>query len=475
MKPLRFVLACAVLLICSTAFAGGFLIYEHGARATGMADARTALADDVNALYFNPAAITELEGVHLQLGVTGIIPFTSYTPSIPDEYRTYTQFATGDVIEIREDGAPEYATDAKVKAYSPIHLYASYKIPADIGLSVGLGVNNPFGLGTFWPGDFAGRFIGSETEIQTFFTQPVVAFDIAEVAGFKDTFKLSIAAGYNFVYGTAKLTKHIDLRVAEMLSPVVGPEGLMRMTGSAIGHGWNVALHGELPGWFSFGASIRSGVSLPFSGTAKFSFNDAAQQAIQTLNLNIPEETSGDVTIDLPLNMNFGVAFLGVEKLKIALDFYIAFFTSFDEIDLKFACLDEDPPCSTKQDPIQKHWGNAAQISLGAEYEVIDGLQLRAGYGMVFGLFDGEYADSPAPADTYDPSLPDGRRDLICFGVGYGMDWWKFDVGYMLAMWSGTKDNDVGGADSSGNPNGKANGDYDSTVHLIALSLSAMF
>jgi long-chain fatty acid transport protein len=469
MRRACLVVAGIFLLCAPLTRAGGFLIYEHSARATGMADARTALADDVNALFFNPAAITELDGLQLELGLTGIIPHVSYTAAkIVDPDRTYNRFIdpnNENPVQIN-DGMND--AKAKIRAYTPIHVYASYKIP-DIGLSLGLGVFNPFGMGTYWPGDFDGRFIGTESEMQTFFTQPVVALDLAELMGIKDIVKLSIAVGYDFVYGTARLSKHIDLRLAEMLPAaeiIRDPWGVMKMTGSAIGHGYNVALHAELPGWFSIGASFRSHVNLPFSGTAKFWFNAAGQQAIKTLSLVLPEETGGSVSIDLPRNMNFGVAFLGIKRLIIAVDFYIAFFSSFKEIDLHFDCADADPPCNAVSDPIPKNWSSSWQLSVGAEYEILDGLRVRAGYGTV---------SNPVPASTYDPSLPDGRRDLICFGAGYAKDWWKIDFGYMLAMWGGTKNNDIGGWDASGAPNGKANGDYNTITHLIAISLGAQF
>ncbi len=460
--------ACVFLLCAPLARAGGFLIYEHGARATGMADARTALADDVDALFFNPAAITELPGIQLELGLTGMIPFTSYTAAKNPPDRTYNRYYDPDgenPVSIN-DGMND--ADAKIKAYTPIHIYASYKIP-DIGLSVGLGVFNPFGMGTFWHGDFDGRFIGTESEMQTFFTQPVVAFDLAELIGIKDILKLSVAVGYDFVYGTARLSKHVDLRLAEILptaTAIRDPWGVMTMTGSATGHGWNVALHAELPDWFSIGASIRGHVKLPFSGTAKFWFNEAGREAVDALSIILPDETSGHVDIDLPMNMNFGVAFLGIDRLKIAVDFYIAFFSSFKEIDLHFDCVDDDPPCNAVSDPIRKDWHSSWELSLGAEYEVFDGFMVRAGYGTV---------SNPVPPSTFDPSLPDGRRDLICFGAGYAMDWWKVDIGYMLAMWGGTKDNDIGDGDATGALNGKANGDYRTIAHLIALSLGAMF
>ncbi len=467
MRRLAPILAIAISLTGGPVLAGGFQILEHGASSTGMANARTALADDVNALFFNPAAISELPGLQLQLGVTGILPYIHYEAAgNPEPARTYPSYDNGGYV-FSEVNDGQNSKDAKLRGFNPIHLYASYEIEST-GLTVGYGLNNPFGLGTYWPGDWDGRFIATETEIQTFFNQPTVSVDIAELAGFKEKTKLSVAAGYTFVYATARLAKKIDLRAAEApsLGEIEDPEGEMRMLGSAIGHGWNLALYAELPGWVSFGASIRGGIRLPFSGTARFTFDQAGQQAVEQLNLTIPDKTGGDIVIDLPVNMNFGVAFLGVDDLKIAFDVYAALFESYDELELKFACI-TDRTCSDTLDagPIPKNWGTAWQIALGAEYLIADMLAVRAGYGRVL---------SPVPEETYDPSLPDGRRDLFCLGAGYIGSWFKVDLGYMLAMWEGTKDNHVGEGDNN-NPEGKANGTYSTVTHILALSLSAWF
>jgi long-chain fatty acid transport protein len=127
-------------------------------------------------------------------------------------------------------------------------------------------------------------------------------------------------------------------------------------------------------------------------------------------------------------------------------------------------------------DPIVADWGTGWQLSLGVEYLLTEAWAVRVGYGTVF---------SPVPSHTYDPSLPDGRRDLICVGGGFRTDWFRVDLGYMLAIWEGEKDNDVGDFDdptkgpddwvNRGSPNGKANGRYETQAHLLALTLSANF
>ncbi len=491
MRRTILLLPAALLLFASTVAAGGFMIFEHGASGTGMAGARTAAAVEPNALFYNPAAISELPGFQFTLGTTGILPYTHYEPA-RDSDRMYISSEDGQRLEkpVVEDGT--HPTDAKIRGFSPIHLYATYNIEP-IGLTVGYGLNNPFGLGTYWPGDWDGRFINTESEMVTFVHQPTVAVDIARLAGFKEHLKLSVAVGYDLVHATALLARKIDLRAAEQMwiGPFQDAEGEMRMTGSAIGHGWNAALYAELPGWFSFGFSVRSGIRLPFSGTARFTFNDAGQLARERFeedifnNQVLPDETGGKVEIVLPWNLNLGIAYLGVENLRIEFDFYIGFFQSFDEIDLRFDCV-EKGTCSAleTQEPIPKDWGSSMQFALGAEYLLFDSLFLRAGYGL---------ATSAAPAHTYDPSLPDGLRSLICFGAGYKGSWWKVDLGYMLAIWEDTKDNLVGIGTPlneneslvdpdgnpvllvNGNPEGFANGTYSIESHLLALSLTGWF
>jgi long-chain fatty acid transport protein len=348
-----------------------------------------------------------------------------------------------------------------------VHLYASYRIDS-VPLSVGFGLNNPFGLGTYWPGDWDGRFIGTETEIQTFFSQPVVALDLATLMGFTDKLKLSVALGYNLVYGTARLSKKTDLRVGELFSrgELEAPEAELRMLGDAVGHGWNLALFAEIPGLVSAGLSVRSNVDMRFSGTARFVLDADARATVDMLGMSLPDETTGTVDIELPYNLNFGLAFLSIPDLVITGDVYVAFFSSYDELTLRFDCVEEGSCTdSLNAEPIETNWRSSWQLSLGAEYTLTPSWTLRAGAGMV---------TSPVPDETYDPALPDGLRTLVSAGFGYAASFWRVDVGYMLAWWEGEKDNRVGEGDEV-NPEGMANGTYSTVTHLLAVSMSAWF
>gem|GEM_PF-1103193 len=457
--------ALASLGLAPVARAGGFLIYEHGAVATGMADARTALADDLSALYFNPAAITELPGLQLELGVTGFLPYVSYRAARKTPDRTYLgRDAGGNLAQIPiNDGQND--AQAKLRGFAPFHLYASYNFEPQ-GVALGLGVNNPFGLGTYWPQEWDGRFITTESELATFFIQPTVALDIARWAGFRERLKLSVAAGYDLAYGSARLANRIDLRFFEAFYPDVrGAEGEARLRGDGLAHGFNLALYAEFPRIMALGISARSGTDLPISGPAEFFFNTAGERVRERMLSDIPSETKARFSLPLPWQLNLGLAFLGVERLKVAADLFFAFFETFDEICVTFDCQeDARRPCpSLTQPPQEKNYHTSWQWSLGAEYQAFERISARAGFAMSM---------SPVPAKTLSPDLPDGTQKNISLGAGYRSGRFKADLGYMLGLWSVTKDNDVGGFDSAGNPQGKANGTYTTVAHILALSVS---
>jgi long-chain fatty acid transport protein len=119
------------LFSCTLAFAGGYEIYEHGARAIGMAGAYTAIAEGPSAVFYNPAGITANAGLQIGLGTALIKPMGSFT------------------------SASGVKTDQESQLYYPSHLYATYQINEK--LTAGFGFFTPFGLGTDWPEDYTRR------------------------------------------------------------------------------------------------------------------------------------------------------------------------------------------------------------------------------------------------------------------------------------------------------------------------------
>src|SRR5436190_6299774 len=74
---------CSLLLLAlpTPLFALGFRIVDHDAEATARAGAFTASADNPSAIYYNPAAITQLDGLQLQLSAYTVGFESSFNPS----------------------------------------------------------------------------------------------------------------------------------------------------------------------------------------------------------------------------------------------------------------------------------------------------------------------------------------------------------------------------------------------------------
>ena len=67
--------AVLLLLFASSAWAGGFNIYEMGSRATALGGAFTATADDATAVFYNPAGLAwQPDGWQFSVNVSPISP-----------------------------------------------------------------------------------------------------------------------------------------------------------------------------------------------------------------------------------------------------------------------------------------------------------------------------------------------------------------------------------------------------------------
>src|SRR3954447_20179585 len=86
------VVAIALALWPGVALAGGFFVPEIGGRAVGMAGAMTAEAADPSTIFHNPAGLTALPGVQVQLSGDLVLP------DVANFRRPVTDPASGGVV-----------------------------------------------------------------------------------------------------------------------------------------------------------------------------------------------------------------------------------------------------------------------------------------------------------------------------------------------------------------------------------------
>jgi long-chain fatty acid transport protein len=360
------------LLLASQAFAGGFQLNEHGARAMAQGGAFVARATDGSAIYFNPAGLGFQTTGSVYLGVTTITPagtFTGPTQKNPAEKTTFIS-----------------------KTFTPINVAVTY--PVMDRLHVAIGVNNPFGLGTEWPQNWVGKFLTTRVDLQTFFITPTVAYRVND--------QLSVGAGFNYCTGSVLLERAVSVSSVALPEP---PRVSISM--HATGVGFNLGVMYKPTEDISVGASYRSSVKIDANGVASFAPNYVV--------LGLP---SGPVstTITLPSTAFIGVAYSPLKDLQLEADYQYIGWSTYDELDIQFKANN-----TTAVSP--KKYNNTYMIRVGGEY-TIDMLHFRAGY-----LFD----HSPVPTEYVEPLLPDADRNGYNVGVGYDVTSdFSVDVAYLF-------------------------------------------
>ncbi|TSA15630.1 hypothetical protein D4R75_14755 [bacterium] len=431
-------LVLVVLIVCgSTAFGGGYQINEHGARSLAMGGAFVAQASDGSAMFFNPAGLAFQKGFKVYLGTTVIMPSSTF-----------------------KAGSKE--TKMVDQTFTPINVYASYAF--DNGLTVGIGVYNPYGLGTEWPIDWDGRQMSVKTDLQTFYINPTVAYKFSD--------QLSIGVGVSYV--TGKVTLRQRVATFKQLTPIppspVPPpgdkDGTVDLDGTGNAINFNFGLLYKPTADLSIGASYRSLTKLEFEGNAKFTDMGGLAAPI-----NFFPGGTGKTALPMPSNIFFGIAYNITRDFTVEGDIQFVGWSAYDQLK-----LDMTPgptyPAAGITTPLQgpstsvKNWENAYLIRLGGEYRM-EKLALRAGF---------IYDKTPQPDAVVEPMLPDANRIEFTVGLGYEITKSvRADVAYQMISFADRDGKIAYSAAAKYYPVTSVTGTYSNSANLFAFNLGFNF
>jgi len=420
------VLFTALALSSSGLFASGFSIYEQGAKATAMAGAFIAQANDVSSVFFNPAGMAGQDGFQVGLGTTLIFPQFSFTGPTGVDKNLYTK--------------------AEAQTFTPTTFYATYGINDD--LAVGFGFFTLYGLGSKWSQDWVGRELATTSDVKTFTLNPSVAYKLMD--------NLSVSIGLDYVIGQVTLEKSAGY------VPAIGDYVESKLAADATGFGFNLGVKFNASDELAIGAVYRSEVSMDFSGDATFDFRSTTPQIDAGLRTLFPSTTKGTSTLTLPALMGVGVSYDFTKNLTAEFDWMQIAWSSYDKLTIKFA--DPVGPDQSKETIAERNYEDSYSLRFGMEYRVNDELALRMGY----------LRDNKAVPDTYlEPSLPEGDRNLFSLGAGYKMGAITVDAFYMALQPDDrtiTTSKVQYGSDPT--PTATFNGTYKGVANLFGLSLS---
>ena len=241
---LRTVPALLLAIFSGTASAAAFQLWEQNASGLGTAYAGSAaVADNASTVFFNPAGMTQLSGVQLSAGVTGVRP----------SYKFHDEGSTGPFLGTGGNGG-----DAGSWAAVP-NAYMSWQLMPDLFL--GFGISAPFGLATEYDNpNWVGRLQAVKSEIKTVNFNPSVAYRVND--------KLSLGFGVNY--------QTLD---AELTSAVPGAAQYSRLKGDDAAWGWNAGALFTLSPAMRVGVSYRSALNYTLKGDASTAVSTTSVQA----------------------------------------------------------------------------------------------------------------------------------------------------------------------------------------------------
>ncbi|ACF13132.1 membrane protein involved in aromatic hydrocarbon degradation [Chloroherpeton thalassium ATCC 35110] len=432
-KKLFWLVLLLVVSLTHAAYADGFKIGEQSVKASGMVNAFTAQADKPSAVYYNPAGITQLNGLQFETGVSAFSSSVTFKSAGTSYWGTNgeTTSADDDVILVP-------------------HVYATYKL--NECWSFGFGEYTNFGLGTTWPDDWEGRYItgGVNAEVKTINLKPVIAYQPLK--------NLSIAVGADIQNFEVTL-EHKILNVDPTNSANVGKDLHAKLNGDS----WNTGLNFAVLYWITenlkLGASYQTAIEQEIEGAVDIS-GTHVYAPLQTSLIGSHDATA---KVELPPFFTMGLAWM-YEKWTVEFDVEWVGWSTYDKLEVESPTLEA---VTQKKISSTKNWEDSWAYKLGAQYGLTETLDLRAGVC---------YDAATAPLSTLDPLVPSQDRWLMSLGAGIELSNFTIDAAYVLVLDNADEfNNNVGNyAESFGKAYlGNVTGSFDSPkVSVFCLGLT---
>ena len=346
-------IAAATLLSLSTlaASAEGYQINTLSARQNGMGHTGTAMKLGAESMIFNPAGLGFLDKtLEFQGSVTGI--FAHATAKVNGvEYKTANDPSTPMAFNLG------------------MSVYDNFK--------VGVSFYTPYGSGINWGDNWPGAVLNQRVALKAFTFQPTLAWRI--IPG------LSVGAGAMVTFGNVNLDKGLVSETS--MNTVLGamgndyrfsyiPASINLQGKAAVTVGVNAGVMWDIDPRWTVGVSFRSKMNLKVKcGDASVRFaNEMARQILES-QLGILDKANFKASMPAAAVLNAGVAYKPIDKLVLAFDAQWTGWSAYKSLDIEFLSETLTP----YNQYIAKNYSNSWTFHLGAQYDLTNRFQLRAG------------------------------------------------------------------------------------------------
>jgi long-chain fatty acid transport protein len=385
----RRALVCAFVsglaLAAAPSQGAGFAIFEQGARGMGFAGAFTAQANDPSAIFHNAAGIAFLKGKRIYLGGTVIAPTADFTGADPFPGAVTEKGNAGIIVPPAFD----------------------YTQQLSERMVVGIGLHVPFGLKTQWQDaeTYSGRFISKRAELKGFSVNPTLAYKLAD--------RLSVGGGVDIRFSSVALDRNLAA-INPFTFRVVDVASVSLKSKTKTGIGFNLGILAKPSDALSIGVSYRHKVKTDYTGDATFTRLSTGNGQLDTLVAQrvpagaIPVSTG----VEFPAILSGGIAYKWNDWVAEG-DVNWYQWSTFGNLPLTFQGRDD------LSGVIPEDYKNTLQYRFGLERRLNESWTVRGGYF---------YDQSPTPAESVGPLLPDADRHGACAGFSWKRGAFQVDV-----------------------------------------------
>ncbi|MGO9621718.1 MAG: OmpP1/FadL family transporter [Desulfobaccales bacterium] len=414
-------LVAVIFLLCAppAARGAGFALVNQGTAGMAQGNAFVAEADDPSAIFYNPAGLNQIQRP------------TFYTSGfLYDPNREF------------HGGGLSAATGQQLSQT----LSAYFVFPVNPRLSLGVGYFSPFGLGSKWPSTWPGRYLSTYSSLKTYNLNPVASVKVLD--------NLSLAAGFDVMWSGVEINRNTP----NVVRGKQFPDGEASLTGNGHGWGYNLGVLYEPVAGVKLGASYRSEITVKYFGSLDLSEPPPFSGLV-------PSQVGGSAPITFPPSVTWGIAYGCLKPFTFEFDTTWTGWSTYDQLQVK---LDGSIPVNGVSSSVittPEKWHDAWAFRFGVNYEITEGIKLRAGY--IYDL-------TPVPDDTFDPQVPDANRHI--FTVGGDLTYKKFTLGIAYNYILQESRNKSSAITFNGVPAPlQANGRYNSDIQVLATSLAYHF
>jgi len=447
-------LACTMALLPGAATAASFQILEQSPALQGTSFAGTAsYAQDASTVFFNPAAMTELEGAHLTLGGNLIMTDAEFD----NDGSTNTG---GGPLQGSDDASEE-------TGFVP-NLY--YVRPINDKWTFGLGINAPFGLASSYDDDWVGRYHATDSELQLLNINPTFSYRASD--------RVSLGVGINYQRIDATLEQEVDSFTAcfsAATTPVAqGGGGL----GAAAANGACGAAHGgpgvrasdssakiegddedftlDLSVLFKVndrtkvGATFRQGGSFTLEGDAEFDQSTSCAGDVFCSGALGAQEGDIEADVDIPDVLTISVSHMLNNQLTLHGDVAWTKWSSIDKIEI------DQESTGNNVSTLDLDYDDTMRYAFGASWS--DGGPWTWRGGIAF-----DEAPQTDP-EFQTPRVPDEDRTWLSAGFNYAFSSdASIDFGFTHIM---VDDPEINNTTEDGKT---LIGEYDADVNILAV------